>query len=162
MPQTTTPNAVPLYVHESDYRDRGATQALDPIRMTRRDAEERGYWPVYPEFDARVKRMAVWNGWAGQWYLCAYAGDCVGCGRRTYLERNGHNDPRGMLGDSAGDPMNPREHGRDDAPEGEVPACFLCGNDTSERYQQLIDTAIRVLSGDGYRAGPVGRYGERG
>lgn len=78
-----------------------------------------------------------------------YYGPCRTCGTRTYAFDDGENDPRGMLGDHAADPLNLADH-LSEAEAAEVtrvggvtiPACFCCTNDY-DRYQSLIAAATR-------------------
>lgn len=78
-----------------------------------------------------------------------WTGDCDQCGRRTYQFDDGENDPRGPLGDHAGDPFHLADHlAPDEAAEVErvggvtLPACFCCTNDY-DRYQSLTREAVR-------------------
>ena len=79
--------------------------------------------------------------WRGTVRTVRYHGSCILCGTRTYGHDDGEDDPRGILGDHASSPIGPDEHG---VPAGgEIPACFLCQNDTEERYLSLMRRAKR-------------------
>lgn len=82
----------------------------------------------------------VWrDAWRNADRVLRYTGDCVTCGRRTYAFDDGENDPRGVLGDRAADPLVAEEHGRRGP---DVPQCFLCGNDY-DRYKRTMQVAER-------------------
>lgn len=67
-----------------------------------------------------------------------YEGQCVMCQRRTYAHPDAGNDPRGFLGDHAASPLIAAEY---DMSGPDVPACFMCQNDTSKRYERILATA---------------------
>jgi hypothetical protein len=96
--------------------------------------------PARPDF--RRTATTYRDGWNGSTSTrtATYAGACVLCGTRTYTDSGG-NDPRGPLGDHAAAPLDPAEYG---AVGAVVPACFLCQNDTEERYARTLRRAERV------------------
>lgn len=79
-----------------------------------------------------------------------YYGRCSCCGTRTYAHDDGENDPRGVLGDHAADPLKLSDHVSDadaaslteSGADVTIPACFCCTNDY-DRHQYLIDKATR-------------------
>jgi hypothetical protein len=82
----------------------------------------------------------VWHdSWRNRDRVLRFMGECVTCGRRTYAFDDGENDPRGVLGDHAADPLVAEEYERRGP---DVPQCFLCGNDY-DRYQHSMRVAER-------------------
>lgn len=90
--------------------------------------------------DFRRRTMTYRDGWTGELRTATFAGRCILCGRRTYQDTGG-NDPRGPMGDHAASPLDPAEYG---ATGREVPACFLCLNDTESRYRMALNRARKV------------------
>lgn len=80
------------------------------------------------------------DGWTGDTRTARYVGRCVLCGRRTY-DDDGGNDPRGPMGDHAAAELIPADYGATGAT---VPACFLCQNDSEERYRLTLRKARKV------------------
>jgi hypothetical protein len=100
-------------------------------------------WRALPDRpDFRRTATTYRDGWNGSTSTrtATYAGSCVLCGVRTYTDTGG-DDPRGPLGDHAAAELDPAEYGATGAI---VPACFLCGNDTEERYRRLLRRAERI------------------
>lgn len=93
---------------------------------------------THPDF--RRAETVYRDGWTGDTRTARYVGACVLCGRRTY-DDDGGNDPRGPMGDHAAAPLDPAEYG---AVGAIVPACFLCLNDTEQRYRMALHRAQRV------------------
>lgn len=114
---------------------------------------------VSPMSNGDIKRnvkspQTIHDSWRGTDRTCCYMGTCASCGRMTYAFDDGENDPRGVLGDNAADPIYLSEHvAMDDAAKVKavgdalshdvvVPACFCCTNDY-DRYQYLLSMATR-------------------
>ncbi len=93
---------------------------------------------THPDFRRTV--TVYRDGWTGDTRTARYAGRCIGCGVRTYSD-DGGNDPRGPMGDHAAMPLDPADYGATGAT---VPACFLCQNDTEERYRRTLNRARRA------------------
>jgi hypothetical protein len=149
VPQLHDPVGNLLWVHSDHTADHDASRAIGPCHVA-----PEGFWPVYGAFRIaeHIVRRAIWNAWSAQWDLIEYAGRCVRCHRRTYRVSNGETDPRGIIDVASSCPVNPREHGVADAPDIEVPACWACGNGSSDGYAQLIGLAteearLRAVSG---------------
>lgn len=89
--------------------------------------------------------------WRQTGRIMRYYGSCSCCGIRTYGHDDGEDDPRGVLGDHAADPITLSEHVSEaDAialtktgTDVTIPACFCCTNDY-DRYQYLINKAVRT------------------
>lgn len=94
--------------------------------------------------DFRRKETSYRDDWRdGITRTAQYMGRCVLCGTRTYAFPDGENDPRGPLGDHAAMPMVASEHGMTGP---NVPCCFTCQNDTTERYNMALNWAVAVGS----------------
>lgn len=72
--------------------------------------------------------------------IVRFQGNCILCGTRTYGHDDGQDDPRGILGDHANASLVADEY---DMAGPDVPACFLCQNDTEEKYKRLLARAMR-------------------
>ncbi len=77
-----------------------------------------------------------WDG--GKIRICKYDGKCILCGTRTYYFTDGGNDPRGPLGGHAASPLEASEYNMIGQT---LPACFMCQNDSSEKYEHLLKIA---------------------
>lgn len=96
--------------------------------------------PDRPDFRRSVTTYRDgWNG-SGSTRTATYDGPCINCGTRTYDDTGG-NDPRGPMGDHASAPLDPADYS---ATGKTVPACFLCQNDTEEKYTATLRRAERA------------------
>ena len=84
--------------------------------------------------------QSYYDGWRGHNRICRFRGKCIYCGTRTYAFDDGQNDPRGPLGDHAAMEFVADEY---EMTGPDVPACFLCQNDTAEKYNAALDMAKR-------------------
>jgi hypothetical protein len=111
--------------------------------MTTTDTLTLDAWRALPDRpDFRRTATTYRDGWNGSTSTrtATYAGACALCGTRTYHDTGG-DDPRGPLGDHAAAELDPADYG---AVGAIVPACFLCQNDTEERYTRALRLAERV------------------
>lgn len=91
------------------------------------------------KLDFRVSYPQRWyDHWRQRDRICLFTGHCCLCHRRTYEFTDGENDPRGALGNHA----NAALVAEDYAMWGpDIPCCFLCQNDTPERYERALTIA---------------------
>jgi predicted RNA methylase len=101
-------------------------------------------------FDPATAKPGVYvryDAWAGADAVFRFAGDCIGCGARTWRHDHGGDDVRGPFGDHTGMPLDVEdlEGNGVDVPEGTTfPRCAVCWNE-ADRYRVAIDRAIRKL-----------------
>ena len=88
---------------------------------------------------ARIPVQVWHDGWRRRDRVLRFAGSCGVCATPTWLFDDGHNDPRGVLGDHAGSPLHPTEWGMRGP---SLAMCFGCGND-SDRYRPAVDRMMR-------------------
>lgn len=69
-----------------------------------------------------------------------YQGDCVVCERRTWAADDGENDPRGVMGDHAADPLVAADY---DMVGTTFPRCFRCADDYDTHV--LAETAAMCV-----------------
>lgn len=103
--------------------------------------EDYGDPRAVPFLDFRRRVQLYRDDWRRVSRWCRFEGACVLCGRRTFGFDDGQDDPRGPLGDHAAAPLDPTDYGATGAI---VPACFLCQNDTEDRYTRLLRRAERI------------------
>ena len=89
------------------------------------------------------KPQVYYCAWSGRDRVVRFTGNCVLCRTRTYACDDGGNDPRGVLGDHAACELSAADY---DMTGPDLPACFLCQNDTEERYNRLMRRAKRRWS----------------
>ncbi len=77
--------------------------------------------------------------WRGKDRMCRYKGKCTTCGKRTYAFDDGENDPRGILGDHAADPLYASDY-KSAGPD--IAMCFICMN-SEPSYRRGLDIARR-------------------
>ncbi len=92
------------------------------------------------EIDFRAKEFTYHCFYRNTDRTARFVGKCVLCNTRTYSFDDGDNDPRGVLGDHAADALIAEEY---DMVGPDVPCCFLCQNDTSEKYEIALRLAKR-------------------
>lgn len=92
------------------------------------------------KIDFRKSLIMYRDGWTGEIRTCRFQGNCVLCGTRTFGFDDGQDDPRGPLGDHANADLIASEY---DMRGPDVPACFLCQNNTESQYKAVLDIAMR-------------------
>jgi hypothetical protein len=91
------------------------------------------------ELDFRRKETSYADGWDnGKIRTAHFMGHCVLCGTRTYAFPDGSNDPRGILGEHAAATMEASDYSMEGP---DVPACFMCQNDTEPKYARILAIA---------------------
>ena len=123
-----------------------AKKADAPVRVTVDKTSE-----GLPLFNAATAKPGVYvhyDSWGGTDAVFRFAGNCVGCGVKTWQHDKGGDDIRGAFGDHtcvAITDEDLRSEVDGDVPEGtRFPRCSLCWNEY-DRYRKALDEAVRLF-----------------
>jgi hypothetical protein len=120
-----------------------------PIRVTT-DATATGV-PLFNPATTPPGVYIRWDAWTGADAVFRFAGNCIGCGARTWRHDRGGDDVRGPFGDHTCveiDEEDLRGQLGDEAevPDGtSFPRCAVCWNEDRERYQLAMDRAVAAF-----------------
>lgn len=121
----------------------GQTEVAAPVRVTF-DRTAEGV-PLFNPATARPGTYVHRDAWRGADAVFRFAGNCTGCGARTWRHDHGGDDVRGPFGDHTAVPITDEdlrgEIGGEIPEDVSFPRCATCWNEY-EGYRKALDRAV--------------------